>query len=84
MQYKTDSKKKPIESFTDLKMKIQKFISQHLKKRLKAHKSLVIYDPDGLYWDIVMELSDDQITVVDGSASTIIGRETAIDAWCRM
>lgn len=65
-------------------MKIQKFISQHLQKRLDAHKSLVIYDPDGLYRDIVMDLSGDQVTVVDGSASTIIGRETAMEAWCRM
>ena len=65
-------------------MKIQKFISQHLQKRLDAHKSLVIYDPDGLYRDIVMELSGDQVIVVDGSASTIVGRETAMEAWCRM
>ena len=65
-------------------MKIQKFISQHLQKRLDVHKSLVIYDPDGLYRDIVMELSGDQVTVVDGSASTIVGRETAMNAWCRM
>ena len=65
-------------------MKIQKFISQYLQKRLDAHKSLVIYDPDGLYRDIIMELSDDEVTVVDGSASTIVGRETAIEAWCRM
>ena len=48
-------------------MKIQKFISQHLQKRLGTHKSLVIYDPDGLYRDIVMKLPGDQVTVVDGS-----------------
>lgn len=65
-------------------MKIQKFISQHLQKRLDDHKSLVIYDPDGLYRDIVMDLSGDQVTVVDGSTSTIVGRETAMEAWCRM
>lgn len=65
-------------------MKIQKFISQYLQKRLDAHKSLVIYDPDGLYRDIVMALSGDRITVVDSSASTIVGRETALDVWCRM
>jgi len=65
-------------------MKIQKFISQYLKNRLDLHKALVIYDPDGLYRDIVMGLSGDQVTVVDGSVSTIVGRETAMEAWCRM
>ena len=65
-------------------MKIQKFISLHLQKRLDAHKSLVIYDPDELYRDVVMELSGDKVTVVDGSASTIVGRETALEAWCQM
>jgi PglZ domain len=65
-------------------MKIQKFIAQHLQKRLNTHKSLVIYDPDERYRDIVIGLSGDQIIVVDGSFSTIVGREKAMEAWCRM
>lgn len=29
-------------------MKIQDYISRHIQKRLDDHKSLLIYDPEGL------------------------------------
>lgn len=65
-------------------MRIQDFIGKHFKKRLDECKSLVIYDPARIYREIALGLSSDDITVVDGSASTIIGREMALDAWCRL
>jgi len=65
-------------------MKIQEFIGNYLEKRLDDRKALLIYDPEGLYRNIIMALADDKITVVDGSASTIIGREKTLDAWCRL
>ena len=65
-------------------MKIQEYIKAHLKNRLDKHKSLVIYDPDGLYKGIVEGLACGATTVIDGSKSTILGREDAMDAWCRL
>ena len=65
-------------------MKIEKFIHNHLAHRLARHKTLVVYDPAGLYRDIVCAMGDDQVTVVDGTDSTIIGREKAMEAWCKI
>ncbi len=65
-------------------MKIQAFISNHLKTRMEKHPALVVYDPDGIYRDIVMALADDDCTVIDGGVSTILGREDALDAWRRI
>ncbi len=61
-------------------MKIQEYIKAHLKTRLDKHKSLVIYDPDELYRGIVEEIASDVTTVIDGSKSSILGREDAMDA----
>jgi len=65
-------------------MKIQKYIKAHLKTRLDKQKSLVIYDKNELYRGIVEGLASDVTTVIDGGKSTILGREDAMKAWCRL
>jgi len=65
-------------------MKIQTFIKRHLNRRLADDKTLVVFDPDGLYRSIVSRMASEKTVVVDGSESTILGRETAMTAWCRM
>ena len=65
-------------------MKIQEFIKAHLKGRLDNQIPLVIYDPEGMYKDLVQALANEETTVIDGSKSTILGREAAMTAWCRM
>jgi len=63
-------------------MKIQKYIEDHLIKRLDKHKALVVFDPEELYQDIVAGLASETTTFVDGRNSTIAGRENAMEAWC--
>ena len=65
-------------------MKIEEFIIRHIQKRLGEQKALLIYDPNGLYRDIVLAMAGDKVFVVNGSQSTISGREAALDAWCRL
>ncbi len=65
-------------------MKIQEYIKTHLKNRLDIQKTLVIYDPEELYRAIVEGLASDVTTVIDGGKSTILGREAAMEAWCRL
>ena len=65
-------------------MKIQEFIKIHLKNRLNKDISLVIYDPEELYRSIVEALASDVTTVIDGGNSTILGREDAMEVWCRL
>jgi hypothetical protein len=65
-------------------MKILEYIENHLKKRLDKDKALVVFDPDGLYQDIVIGMADETTTVVDGRNSTIAGREKAMETWCRL
>lgn len=61
-------------------MKIQTYIADYLKARLEKNAAMVVYDPEGLYRDIVMSLDGEGCTVIDGSVSTIQGREAA-QAW---
>ena len=65
-------------------MSIQEFIYDHLKKRLEKTVSLVIYDPDERYKEIVSSLAGDDCEVIDGTESTILGREHALDRWRRL
>lgn len=62
-------------------MKIEDFLRNHFESRLVESDTLIIYDPLGLYREIVLDLNSDQCTVVDGSKSTIVGREAAMSAW---
>ena len=65
-------------------MSIQEFIHDHLKKRLEKTISLVVYDPDERYKRVVSSLAGDDCEVIDGTGSTIIGREQALDRWRRL
>lgn len=65
-------------------MKIQEFIAGHIKKRLDDRKALLVYDPDGLYRDIVIGPAGDSVAVIEAGKSTILGREAALNAWCRL
>lgn len=62
-------------------MAIAEFIKDYFRKRLEKSFCLVIYDPIGMYKNIVQKMEDDSCRVVDGSKSTILGREKAMDAW---
>ena len=63
-------------------MRIQEFIRDYLKKRLEETICLVVYDPEERYKEIVLSLGEDKgCMVVDGSMSTILGRERALEIW---
>ena len=62
-------------------MTVAEHIQQHLRVRLDDCECLVVYDADGRYRDLALDLADDRTTVVDGTESTIAGRERATDAW---
>ena len=63
-------------------MAIANFIKDHLYKRLEKSSCMVIYDPISRYRDLVLSMAYERCRVIDGSKSTIISRETAMDAWC--
>lgn len=65
-------------------MSIQDFIYDHLKKRLEKLIALVVYDPDERYKGVVSSLASNDCEVIDGTESTIIGREQALDRWRRL
>lgn len=58
-------------------MTIETFIADHLHKRLADVPVFVVYDESKRYAEIVRSLAGDTCTVVDGSTSTILGREHA-------
>jgi len=60
---------------------IQEYISNHLINRLENCRSLVVYDPEQRYREIVTTLAGEDCVVIDGSQSTILGREQALDTW---
>jgi len=62
-------------------MSIQDFIHDHLRKRLEKTIALVVYDPEQRYKEIVSILASDDCQVIDGTESTIQGREQAVDVW---
>lgn len=62
-------------------MTIQEFIRDRFAKRLEKQASLVVYDPDTRYREIVHSLKSADCAVIDGSESTILGREKALDSW---
>lgn len=65
-------------------MKIEECIKNHLIHRLEEARALVVYDLDRRYSEIVREMTSDKCTLIDGTVSTIIGRESAMDAWCEL
>ena len=65
-------------------MTIQEHIQKHILSRLDAAKSLVVYDPDRRYEALVCAMQDKSLTIINGSTSTILGRDQAMDIWCRL
>ena len=65
-------------------MKIETYISAELTRRLERRSCLVVYDPEKRLGGIVKALSSGKTKVVDAGASLVLGREEALDAWCRL
>ena len=65
-------------------MTIEECIKSRLTQRLEEACALVVYDPDRRYSEIVGEMAGDKCTLIDGSVSTIIGRELAMDEWGKL
>ncbi len=62
-------------------MAIADFIKQYFLKKLEKSSCMVIYDPACRYKELVQGMAGDGFKIIDGTASTILGRETAMDAW---
>lgn len=60
---------------------IKEYIQKHLKKKLASGPSLVIYDPELFYRDLVMELEEENLKVFDGSRNVVFAREEALNYW---
>lgn len=65
-------------------MKIREFLKEYFQKRLERFGCLTVYDPEQRYRDLLMELDGDICRVIDGSRSTILAREEAMETWQRL
>lgn len=62
-------------------MRIRDFLKHHFLQRLEQSSCVVFYDPEGRYREIVKDLAQDDCRVIDGSTSTILAREEAMECW---
>jgi hypothetical protein len=60
---------------------IQDFIQKYLTEKLVKKNSLMVYDPELFYRDLVVELKSDNIMVFDASKNVVTAREDALDYW---
>jgi hypothetical protein len=58
---------------------IRQFIIDHLKKKLKDLPTLVVYDPEQRYRELLPEIQDENIRVFDSCNETLKTREEAIE-----
>lgn len=65
-------------------MKIREFLKQHFQTRIEKAGCLVLYDPEKRYREIAQDLEETGCRVIDGSRSTILKREEAMESWCRL
>lgn len=66
-------------------MSIQAFIQEHVfAPRLKTHQVLVVYDPDQRYRNACLDMTLDDMKVVDASDSSIESRTQAITAMVQL
>ena len=65
-------------------MKIREFLKEYFQKRLERFGCLTVYDPEQRYRDLLMELDGGICRVIDGSRSTILAREEAMETWQRL
>lgn len=62
-------------------MKIREFLRGHFQKRLEKSGCMVFYDPEERYREVVQDLEEPGCRVIDGSRSTILSREQAMEDW---
>jgi hypothetical protein len=62
-------------------MKIEAHIADHLRRRCDGERVLVVYDPELRYVKLVGNLASDKCAVINGTDSTIRGRDAAEDAF---
>lgn len=61
---------------------IQGYILDRWKGRMNAQqRTLVVYDPDGLYQEILQRAKDDGIEVIDTSVAPLTARLQAVNYW---
>ena len=65
-------------------MKIEEYIRASFEKRLQEVPVLVVYDPEKRYAEICKGMGSEKLMVIDGTSSTIRGREAAMEAWNRI
>ncbi len=65
-------------------MKIRDFLKERFRKRLEQSACVVFYDPEERFRELVLDLEDSECRVIDGSYSTILSREQAMDGWRRL
>jgi hypothetical protein len=58
---------------------IREYITAHLKNKLKDSPTLVVYDPDRRYRELLAQLTDDNTRIFDISSSVLSTREDALD-----
>ncbi len=58
---------------------IRQFIIDHFKKKLKDLPTLVVYDPELRYRELLTEIQDENIRVFDGCTKLLNTREEAIE-----
>jgi len=59
---------------------IKAFIKDRLEERMRQNGVLVVYDPERRYRNLCLEMSTDEILVIDASESSIESREAALQA----
>lgn len=60
---------------------IKDFIKQYLLEKIARKHSLLFYDANGFYHDLVLELESENIKVFDASKNVVTEREAALDYW---
>ncbi|WP_166386808.1 PglZ domain-containing protein [Polaribacter sp. 11A2H] len=60
---------------------IKEYIKKYLLDKIDRKHSLVIYDSNLFYRDLVLELATENIKVFDASKNVITEREAALDYW---
>ena len=62
-------------------MKIQEFIQATFRERVERAGALVVYDATKRYRNLVLEMADDQCSVMDATDSFIEAHELAVEGW---
>jgi len=60
---------------------IKEYIKTYLLEKLKRKHSLLIYNANLFYHDLVLELESENIKVFDASKNVVTEREAALDYW---